>query len=314
MAKHKLIQINEVGLRDGLQNQSEILSTNDKFSLYKSLVRQGFLDLEVGAFVRDDRVPQMADTAELLALTQSLFKKTPIPPKLKRHVLIPNLRGLETALLNNNFEVVSVFTAASETFVRKNIGLSIRESLEEFRHIVKRAKSKKLKIRGYVSTAYVCPFEGPISPRKTKSVVSALIEMGCYQVSVGDTIGAASPKQVRDLWKTLLGSFPGSKFSGHFHDTYGTALANVLESLNHGITSFDSSLGGLGGCPFAPGASGNLATEDLVYLLEKMGFHSGISFARLCEASLQFFDSITIPTRSRALDAFRAKSGKSCST
>lgn len=313
------IQINDVSLRDGLQNRKEILSLQQKLDIYDELIKLNFPHIEVGAFVRPDRIPQMADTDQFLKAIATRGQKK---RSWSQHVLVPNSKGLENlesaqskfAPPKKPVDVVSLFTAASETFVKKNINMSIDESLDEFKRIVEMAKKSKLKMRGYVSTAFVCPFEGAISPKQTLKVVKKLLEMGCYEVSIGDTIGAATPREVERFWKLALAKYNRKFFAGHFHDTYGTALANVTISLAMGIQSYDAAIGGLGGCPFAPGASGNLATEDLVYLLEGLGFKLPTTFQKVCESSRLIFSKLPIQPTSKALHAYLAKNPTTCFT
>ncbi|MEK7690214.1 MAG: hydroxymethylglutaryl-CoA lyase, partial [Bdellovibrionota bacterium] len=245
-------------------------------------------------------VPQMADSETIAA-------KWGRKSKLRRAwVLVPNSKGLDRAIATRVRDI-AVFTAVSETFNRKNIGLSVSESLAELAHVVHRARKNGMRVRGYVSTAYFCPFEGPIKPRQALRILEKILELGVEEVSVGDTIGAATPRDIDRLLTPAFALLGGpTRFAGHFHDTRGTALANTLRALELGMRSFDASAGGLGGCPFAPGAAGNLATEDLLYLLDGMGMKTGVDLARVCRASLALRKAMSgqgamAPIRSRYL-------------
>ena len=267
----------EVGPRDGLQNEAAPVATDAKVRYLEMLADAGLTTIEAGSFVRPDRVPQLADSAEVFAAL------TPRPGV--RYVgLVPNLEGLERALACG-VRAVAVFTAASDGFNRANINMTVAESLEIQRPVVERAKREGLWVRGYVSTGFGCPYDGEVKPEKVRDVVLALAYMGADEISLGDTIGVATPLAVERVVGLVLDRFPVERLALHFHDTRGTALANVLAGLMMGVAVFDSSSGGLGGCPFAPGASGNLATEDLLYLLAGMGVETGVSLAQVAEAS-----------------------------
>ena len=270
------VRVVEVGPRDGLQNESYVVPTGDKVAFVTALAEAGCRDIEVASFVRADRVPQMADAAEVLAAL-------PDRPGVRYIVLTPNEKGLERAL-GAGAKAIAVFTAASETFNRKNVGRGIDESLAEFARMVPAARAADCWVRGYVSTAFVCPYEGKVSPDRVVPVVEALLALGVDEVSVGDTLGHAEPDDVAALTEALLPVLPLPHFAYHLHDTRGTALANVARALEYGVRIFDSSATGLGGCPFAPGAEGNVATESLVALLESRGFATGIDAARVAEA------------------------------
>jgi hydroxymethylglutaryl-CoA lyase len=270
------VRIVEVGPRDGLQNEPGIVPTPDKIAFIDRLTDAGCTDIEVASFVRPDRVPQMADAAEVLAGLTSR-------PGFRYITLVPNAKGLDRAL-DAGARAIAVFTAASETFNRKNIGKGITESLAEFVEMVPRARTAGLWVRGYVSTAFVCPYEGRITPQQVMPVVAALMKMGVDEVSVGDTLGHAEPDDVSRLTEALLPVLPLPQFAYHLHDTRGTALANVERALTYGIAIFDSSTGGLGGCPFAPGAAGNLATERLVARLHEQGIATGIDHEKVVAA------------------------------
>jgi hydroxymethylglutaryl-CoA lyase len=267
------VRIVEVGPRDGLQNEQQPIPLDRKVAFIQGLAEAGIHEIEATSFVNPKAVPQLADAEALLSSLPSL-------PNVKLHALVPNERGLERALAAS-VQRIAVFTAASETFTEKNIRMTIAESLETFGRVISRARDAGVSTRGYVSTAFVCPYEGDIARNKVREVTAALLDLGCDEVSVSDTIGAAAPRDIYATVGYLLESLPADKLALHLHDTYGTALANVLAGLELGITCFDASAGGLGGCPFAPGAAGNLATEDLVYMLERMQIHTGIDVARV---------------------------------
>lgn len=267
----------EVGPRDGLQNEREPIATEHKRRFIEMLVAAGLTDIEVTSFVHPSRVPQLADASELIASLPRLGA-------IRYSALVPNEKGLERAV-ESGISRIAVFTAASETFTQRNIGMTIAQSLEVFREVVRRATSGGLTVRGYVSACFVCPYEGPVAPQRVCEVTEALLAMGVDEVAISDTIGAAVPTDVSRTVGALLQNVTPDRIALHLHDTYGTALANVCAGLELGIATFDASAGGLGGCPFAPGAAGNLATEDLVYLLERMGIATGVDLDKLIEAS-----------------------------
>ncbi|HMQ11199.1 MAG TPA: hydroxymethylglutaryl-CoA lyase [Oligoflexia bacterium] len=256
------LKIKEMGPRDGLQNIKDSISTEKKVELIKLLVDAGLDYIEIGAFVSPKAVPQMSDTQ---AVINTIRKYT---QGIETSVLVPNLKGLDLAI-ESGMQEIAIFTAASETFNQKNINASIEQSFERFKPVCEQALSHKIKIRAYVSTAFVCPYEGDIDPNKVVPIIERLLNMGCYEVSIGDTIGKASPRQMKALYKLTAALGINQHLAGHYHDTYGLALCNVYESLQQGIHTFDTSIGGLGGCPYAPGAKGNLATETLVYFCER---------------------------------------------
>lgn len=299
----KRVEIFEVGVRDGLQNESRPVSLEQKIKLAQGLIDAGIRRLELGAFVRTDRVPQMADTEKMYAAIRSGDLNL---GRARAFALVPNLKGLERAIASGA-KGVAVFTAATESFAKNNIGMSIGESLAVFADVVREAKRAKLEVRGYVSTAFACPFEGKVSAKKTISVVERLAALGISEISVGDTIGMATPKGVYEVLGPLVKKIGRKvRIAGHFHDTRGTALANALAALEVGVEILDSSAGGLGGCPFAPGATGNLATEDLVFMLDGMGIKSGVNLAKLASVSLAFNREMGMPITSRYLQAFAA--------
>jgi hydroxymethylglutaryl-CoA lyase len=297
-------RIFEVGPRDGLQNEPALVSLKTKMGFIQGLAAAGIRDQEVGAFVRSDRVPQMADT-------EKVFKQLKRNSRARYWALIPNRKGLERAL-ESDATHLAIFTAATDSFARENIGMSIRDSLREFAAIFKDVKAtgrKDIEIRGYISTAFGCPFEGKVAAAKSLRVIEKLGELGVCQVSVGDTIGVATPRGVDEVMRPALKLLGAERTAGHFHDTRGTALANALRAIELGVTTLDSSAGGLGGCPFAPGATGNLATEDLVYMLDGMGIQTGIDLKALCKVSLNLARLMRRPLGSRYLQAYRAQIG-----
>ncbi len=277
------VKIIEVGPRDGLQNESDVISTGDKLCFIEKLVAGGLKNIEVTSFVHPEKVPQLKDAKEVIAGLKH-------HPGLIYSALVPNMKGLERAI-ESGIKRIAVFTAASETFTKKNINMTIKESLATFKLILDTAKKNNISARGYISTCFVCPYEGEIAKEKVLDITKTLLDIGVDEVSLGDTIGAASPKDVFETVGHVLETIPKEKISLHFHDTYGTALANVVAGLELGISTFDSSAGGLGGCPYAPGASGNLATEDLLYLLNRMNIETGVNLGKIAEAS-NFMQSI----------------------
>jgi isopropylmalate/homocitrate/citramalate synthase len=271
------IHIVEVGPRDGLQNEQVTIPTEAKIDYITALADAGLTTIEAGAFVSPKWVPQMADTAEV-------YRNIPKDPGVDYPVLVPNMRGLDRAI-ETGVKSIAIFTAASETFNQRNINMTIDESFINYAPVAARARAEGMRVRGYVSTAFGCPYEGDVAPEKVLEVSARLLDLGCYEVSVGDTIGVGTPVQVQGVIGMLLQVIPPTKLAMHFHDTRGTALANTLAALEMGIPTFDASSGGLGGCPYAPGASGNMATEDLVYMLEKMGIDTGVDLKLLVAAS-----------------------------
>lgn len=271
------VKIVEVGPRDGLQNEKTPLTLDDRKNLILDLMKTGLQSIEVGSCVSAKWVPQMADS-------DVLFASLPKDPNIQFSLLTPNLKGFESALAVGCKEV-AVFTAASESFTRKNINCSIDESFEKFADVMSAAKANDIKVRGYVSCMVDCPYEGAIDPKQVVKVTQRLLEMGCYEVSLGETIGTATPDRVKYVWEACLAELDAKVLAGHFHNTYGMAIANIYQSLLQGIRVFDSSIAGLGGCPYAQGASGNVSTEDLYYLLSNMGFETGIQLDALMQAS-----------------------------
>ena len=272
------VKVVEVGPRDGLQNEKVTIPTQAKIDYITALSDAGLRVIEAGAFVSPKWVPQMADTAEV-------YRNIPKDPGVEYPVLVPNMKGLERAM-EAGVKSIAVFTAASETFNLRNINMTIDESFANYGPVVSRALLEGMTVRGYVSTAFGCPYEGEVAPEKVLEVSARLLDLGCYEVSIGDTIGVGTPLQAQGVIGVLLQVIPPSKLAMHFHDTRGTALANTLAALEMGIATFDASSGGLGGCPFAPGASGNLATEDLIYLLDGMAIETRVDLKKLVAASL----------------------------
>ncbi|MEQ1299046.1 hydroxymethylglutaryl-CoA lyase [Acinetobacter soli] len=271
------VKIVEVGPRDGLQNEKQALSIEQRLSFINDLIDAGLKFIEVGSCVSAKWVPQMSQS-------DKLFKLLPQRDDLNLSLLTPNLKGFDAALAVGCKEV-AVFTAASESFTRKNINCSIDESLERFSEIFQAAQANHVRVRGYVSCMVDCPYEGAIDPKQVVNVVKRLYEMGCYEISLGETIGTATPDRVQKVWQACLAELDSNILAGHFHNTYGMAIANIYQSLQQGIRVFDSSLAGLGGCPYAKGASGNVATEDLYYLMSQIGYETGINLEKLMLAS-----------------------------
>ncbi len=279
----KKVKIVEVGPRDGLQNEKEIVPTEDKVRFIDLLSESGLPVIEVTSFVSPKWIPQLADASEV-------FKKIKKKKGVRYPVLVPNLKGLARAV-EAGAQEIAVFTAASETFNKKNINMTVEESLREISLVVAEALEQRLKVRGYVSTCFVCPYEGKIAPEKVSPVVEKLLEIGVEEISIGDTIGAATPADVEKLFELLLKKVPEEKLAVHFHDTHGHAIDNITKSLELGIATIDSSTGGLGGCPYAPGAAGNVATEAVLKKLDGMRIETGVSLKKIVEAS-KFIGSV----------------------
>jgi hydroxymethylglutaryl-CoA lyase len=286
------VTIVEVGPRDGLQNESAVVPVATRVELIARLQAAGLTVIEAGSFVSPKWVPQMADTAEVLA---KLVRR----PGVRYPVLVPNMRGFEAAQAAGATEI-AVFTAASESFARKNIHCSIAESLERFAPVVSAAQSTGIPVRGYISCALVCPYEGDIAPDAVAETAERLFRLGCHEISLGDTIGKGTPLRVQNMIDAVSARIPLPNLAVHFHDTYGQALANVLAALEKGIAVVDSSIAGLGGCPYAPGASGNLATEDLVYMLDGMHIRTGVELEKLAAAGQFISAAIHKPPASKA--------------
>ncbi len=272
----KRVKMVEVGPRDGLQNESEGVPAAVRIALIDRLAAAGLKVIEAGAFVSPKWVPQMADTAEVLAGIERR-------PGVRYPVLVPNQKGFEAALAAG-VEEIAVFGAASETFSRRNINCSIAESLERFRPICAEAAARRIRVRGYVSCALGCPYEGEIAPAAVAEVAAALLGLGCYEISLGDTIGVGTPGRTQAMIEAVADRVPRRRLAVHLHDTYGQALANVLAALEAGVKVVDGSVAGLGGCPYAPGASGNVASEDVLYMLNGLGIETGVELDRLLAA------------------------------
>lgn len=272
----KKVTIVEMALRDGLQNEKVVLSTEARLEILKRLLEIGSRRIEVGAFVSPQWVPQMAGSMEI---TQAAMKMK-VPKGTEFSVLVPNEKGMLMAI-ESGVKEVAIFAAASESFSKKNINCSIDESFERFKPVMALAKKHKIKVRGYLSTCFGCPFEGKVSEAKVVQLAKRLHQLGCYEISIGDTIGVANPTQVQSVFKKLKKAVPVKKLAAHFHDTRGTAIANILEAYQLGVTVFDASMGGLGGCPYAPGAAGNVSTEDVAYMFQGMGVKTGLDIDKM---------------------------------
>lgn len=294
-----MIRLVEVGPRDGLQNEKNIIPTEDKFKYISLLSESGLKTIEVTSFVKAPAIPQMTDSVELYSRVKNELSGNGITYPC----LVPNMKGYETAKINGVKEI-ALFTATSDSFTKKNINASVDESFERMSSVAQEAQKDGIRIRGYVSTAFGCPYEGEMSVQKLISVTKRLFDLGVYEVSVGDTIGVAKPQQVRSFLRAMKNEFPLGKLAMHFHDTRGMALTNIYVSLEEGITTFDSSSGGLGGCPYAKGATGNVATEDVWYLLHSQGLETGVDIQKLSEASKFILDKLNKQTESKFLKAY----------
>ena len=293
------VSIVEVGPRDGLQNETLNLSAAQKIELINLLSKTGLKRIEAGSFVSPKWVPQMANWDEV-------FHALPSRTDVQYSALTPNIRGLETAI-DAGVKEVAVFGSASEAFSQKNINCSISESLKRFEDVFQLADKNNIKVRGYVSCVMGCPYQGDISPKAVTQVSKALLDMGCYEISLGDTIGAGTPRATSLLLEDVLKDIPAQKLAAHFHDTYGQALVNLYKALEYGIATIDSAVAGLGGCPYAKGASGNVATEDVVYMLNGMKISSGVNMDRLLTASSYISEVLGRPPVSKAANALLAK-------
>lgn len=299
MSLPQAVKIVEVGVRDGLQNEPHKIETGTKISLIKMLLDAGLTIIEAGSFVSPRWVPRMSDTAEVLeAFIDNDEARFP--------VLVPNMKGFERALAAGAKEI-AIFAAASETFSQKNINCSIDESIQRFAPVSMEALKEGMLIRGYVSTVLGCPYEGDVKPQKVADVAQAMKQLGCYEISLGDTIGVGTPKKACKLIENVAEYVPLDDLALHFHDTYGQALANIYACLRLGVSTVDSSIAGLGGCPYAPGASGNVATEDVVYMLDGIGIKTGLNFEKLLEAGWYICHAIKKRPSSRVSQAFQGK-------
>ncbi|MFZ0393965.1 MAG: hydroxymethylglutaryl-CoA lyase [Terracidiphilus sp.] len=299
------VRIVEVGPRDGLQNEKQTVPTETKFALIGLLTDAGLKTIEATAFVSPRWVPQMADHAEVL-------RALPRREGVSYPVLVPNLKGFEAALAAGATEV-AVFAAASERFSQKNINCSIAESLERFAPVFAAARAANVRVRGYVSCVLGCPYEGEVAPERVAEVAGKLLDEGCYEISLGDTIGVGTPNRTKDVIARVAERVPVASLAGHFHDTYGQALANIYAAMELGVRVFDASVSGLGGCPYAPGAAGNVATEDLVYMLNGMGVETGVDLDRLIAAGAYICERLGRETQSRVAKAMKKRAGESAS-
>ena len=293
----KEIKIVEVGPRDGLQNEKISISTEDKFSYIKKLIDSGLKSIEVTSFVSPKAIPQMSDSLELFQKVKDLREDIELP------CLVPNMRGFENALKLGVTEI-ALFTATSNEFTKKNINVTVDESFVRMKEINDAAKENNIKVRGYISTAFGCPYQGHMDINSLVDIVEKFSEFDLYELSIGDTIGVATPKQVYEYLSILTKHYPKDQLAMHLHDTRGMALANILVSLEHGISIFDSSSGGLGGCPYAKGATGNVATEDLVYLFNSLGIKHEVNLDKLAKASRFILEKVQKETASKYLTAY----------
>ncbi len=292
------IRIVEVGPRDGLQNEKTPVNVADRIAFVEALVAAGLSTVEVGAFVSPKAIPQMVGSDEVLRASLKLTGEF--------HVLVPNEKGYEAARAAGA-QVVAVFASASEGFSRANINCSVAESIERFRPVLTRAQADGIKVRGYISCVLGCPFDGNVPVQAVVDAATTLWDLGCYEISLGDTIGVGTPKKVRELLRACAEAIPMQSLAMHFHDTYGQALANLYAGLEEGARVIDSAAGGLGGCPYAPGATGNVATEDVLYMLEGMGVPMGVDMDRLIAATNSVAALLGRPPVSRVVNALNAK-------
>jgi len=295
----KSVRIVEVGPRDGLQNEQTTIDTASKLEFIRLLVDAGLRYIEAGSFVSPKWVPQMAGSDQVIS-------QLPVSTDTTYAALTPNLQGLDRAL-ESGVEEVAVFAAASETFSQKNINCSIAESLERFKPLIKKAASSGIRVRGYISCVLGCPYEGAVHLQSAVAVAEQLLAMGCYEISLGDTIGVGTAASTEALLAAMLQQIPPQQLAVHMHDTYGQALANILLSLQMGIAVIDSSVAGLGGCPYAKGASGNVATEDVVYLLDGLGIEHGVDLPKLIAAGNYICEKLNKPNHSRAATALKSR-------
>jgi hydroxymethylglutaryl-CoA lyase len=293
------VRIIEMGPRDGLQNEKTAVSVAARIAFIEALVAAGLNTVEVGAFVSPKAIPQMASSDAVLRgvahVTGAEF-----------HVLVPNEKGYDAARAAGA-KIVSVFAAASEGFSRANINCTVAESIERFKPVLARAKADGVKVRGYISCVLGCPFDGEIKPKAVADLATSLWELGCYEISLGDTIGVGTPDKAKEMLRAVGANIPPASLAMHFHDTYGQALANLYAGLEQGVRVIDAAAGGLGGCPYAPGATGNVATEDVVYMLEGMGIRTGIDMDRLLAATNEMSGVLGKPPVSRVASALNAK-------
>lgn len=301
----KSVTVVEVGARDGLQNEPSVVSTQEKIAFIDLLSQTGLRWIEATSFVSPSAIPQLADASEVFAgIRKAAGVRYP--------VLVPNLRGYERAKACG-VDAIAVFTAASQAFTRRNINMTIEESIATFAEVVRRAKNDRLWVRGYVSTAFGSPFGDAVAPQAVLEVCVKLMELGCDEISVGDTIGVGVPTQVDEIVPLLARAIPLERLAFHFHDTRGTALANVYAALRQGVRIFDASAGGLGGCPYAPGATGNLGTEDVLYMLHTMGVETGVDLAKVRAASRFIAGVVGHELTSKAFQALEASQPRAAS-
>ncbi|WP_426418014.1 hydroxymethylglutaryl-CoA lyase [Bradyrhizobium genosp. A] len=293
------VRIVEMGPRDGLQNEKTPVSVEARIAFIEALVGAGLDTVEVGAFVSPKAIPQMASSDAVLRGVSRV-------QGAELHVLVPNEKGYDAARAAGA-KVVSVFAAASEGFSRANINCTVAESIERFKPVLARAKSDGVKVRGYISCVLGCPFDGEIKPKAVADLATTLWELGCYEISLGDTIGVGTPAKAKEMLRAVAANIPAAKLAMHFHDTYGQALANLYAGLEEGVRVIDAAAGGLGGCPYAPGATGNVATEDVVYMLEGMGVRTGIDMEKLLAATNAMSGVLGKPPVSRVASALNAK-------
>ncbi|MES2027966.1 MAG: hydroxymethylglutaryl-CoA lyase [Pseudomonadota bacterium] len=292
------VRIVEVGPRDGLQNEKTPVSVEDRIAFVKALVGAGLHTVEVGSFVSPKAIPKMVGSDQVFLGVRDL------PGEF--HVLVPNEKGYEGAKAVGA-KVIAVFASASEGFSRANINCSVAESIERFKPVIERARADGIRVRGYVSCVLGCPYDGEVAPKAVVDVSKTLFDLGCYEVSLGDTIGVGTPLKARQMLRAVAGSVPMPKLAMHFHDTYGQALANLYAGMEEGCNVIDAAAGGLGGCPYAPGATGNVGTEDVVYMLEGMGIATGVDMNKLLAATNTISALIGRPPVSRVASALNAK-------
>ncbi|WFU21315.1 hydroxymethylglutaryl-CoA lyase [Bradyrhizobium sp. CB1717] len=299
------VRIIEMGPRDGLQNEKTPVSVEARIAFIEALVGAGLDTVEVGAFVSPKAIPQMASSDAVLRGVNHI-------KGAEFHVLVPNEKGYDAAR-TAGAKVVSVFAAASEGFSRANINCTVAESIERFKPVLARAKADGVKVRGYISCVLGCPFDGEIKPKAVADLASTLWDLGCYEISLGDTIGVGTPDKAKDMLRAVSANIPPAKLAMHFHDTYGQALANLYAGMEEGVRVIDAAAGGLGGCPYAPGATGNVATEDVVYMLEGMGVRTGVDMAKLLSATNAMSGVLGKPPVSRVASALNAKKKRAAS-
>jgi hydroxymethylglutaryl-CoA lyase len=293
------VRIIEMGPRDGLQNEKTAVSVEARIAFIEALVAAGLTTVEIGAFVSPKAIPQMASSDAVLRGVSHLLGA-------EFHVLVPNEKGYDAARAAGA-KVISVFAAASEGFSRANINCTVAESIERFKPVLARAKTDGVKVRGYISCVLGCPFDGEIEPKAVADLANALWALGCYEISLGDTIGVGTPDKAKEMLRAVGANIPADKLAMHFHDTYGQALANLYAGLEQGVRVIDAAAGGLGGCPYAPGATGNVATEDVVYMLEGMGIRTGVDMDKLLAATNEMSGVLGKPPVSRVASALNAK-------